>query len=78
MKNRIEYRLPEVLRSLMNKHKLSNRGLARELDTTESTVGRWLYSTSNPSVYSLMALSNLFGVSIDYLVYGEDSKGAAG
>jgi len=71
MKKNREYKLPEVLRSLLKENNLSQQKLADKVQSTQGCVYSWISGRTLPSVYSLMALSNAFDVSIDYLIYGE-------
>lgn len=70
-----EYKLPETLYYLLEKNKMSQNKLADELCQTQNSVWKWLKGKSNPDIYSLMNLANVFNVSLDYLVYGFEEGG---
>lgn len=56
------------LKSLMNKKKFTNYSLAKKLDIGQPTVSRWFSRNILPETTTLIKLSNLFGVSIEYLL----------
>ena len=45
--------------------------LAEKLDVSRQAVSRWEMGTAKPDFENLIAISKLFGVSIDYLLKGE-------
>ena len=69
-----EYKLPEVLRKLLDENKMSYSDLADKICLSERPIGEWLADRGRPSLMSLMSLAWAFDVSIDYLVYGEDEE----
>ena len=50
---------------------LSQAELARRLHISPSTVGMYEQGRREPSVDTLVALSRIFGVSLDYLLSGQ-------
>lgn len=63
---------------------LSQEELANRLNVTRQTISKWEVGDSTPDMEKLMALSDLFGVSLDELVMGKekteeyaDNKGKA-
>lgn len=62
----------KVLRQLMKENKLSQRKTADKIGGAQETVSKWLNTGALPSLYSLIELSELFKVPIDYLVFGEE------
>lgn len=66
-----EYKLPEVLKEILAKEKMSQSKLATEIDVSPDAVNRWLKFRGIPSLFSAMAIAETLNVSLDYLVYGE-------
>lgn len=58
----------EKLISLRRKAGLSQEQLAAQLDVTRQSVSKWESGSAVPELGKLIALSDLFGVTIDYLV----------
>ena len=56
------------LRALRTKRGLSQPQLAKELGMIKQRVNNWESGLSLPSADVLVALSDYFGVSVDYLV----------
>lgn len=52
---------------------LTQLQLARELKISPSTVGMYEQGRRTPDLETLIALSRLFHVSLDYLITGEES-----
>lgn len=48
--------------------------LARKLDKKASTISSYETDSKTPSVDTIIAMSELFGVSIDELIYGENAE----
>ena len=72
----------EKLYSLRKSKNLSQDELAEKLGVSRQAISRWEMGTAEPSAQNLIELSNLFGVSIDYLlkdnVAQESKENAAG
>lgn len=75
MKEEKEYKLPEVLYKLLADHKMTQQQLADELVCGQNTIYKWLRKDIIPNLYFVMRMSEIFNVSIDYLVYGEGNDG---
>lgn len=58
----------ERLKMLRNKKKLTQEELANKLDVTKACISCYENSTREPSINTLIKLSQIFSVSIDYLV----------
>lgn len=75
-----EYRLPETLSRLMERHpvtgkKTSQKELARYLGVRQQTVSLYLKGTTVPTGTICIALADYFEVSADYILVGhEDGK----
>ncbi|MGN1473047.1 MAG: helix-turn-helix domain-containing protein [Eubacteriales bacterium] len=60
--------LSEKLYNLRRKQGLSQEGLAEKLDCSRQVISKWETGTTTPDAEKLQKYSELFGVSIDYLV----------
>ncbi len=60
--------LSEKLYNLRRKQGLSQDGLAEKLDCSRQVISKWENGTTTPDAQMLQKYSELFGVSIDYLV----------
>ena len=63
----------EVLYQLRIKNGLSQDALAEKVFVTRQAVSRWESGQSKPSTERLLALGELYGVSIDQLLNAEES-----
>ena len=63
--------LSEKLYNLRRKQGLSQEGLAEKLDCSRQVISKWENGTTTPDAEMLQKYSELFGVSIDYLVKDE-------
>lgn len=52
---------------------LTQNDLAEKLDVSRQAVSRWEMGTAKPDIDNLVALSNVLGVTLDYLLKGEES-----
>ena len=53
---------------------MTQSDLAEKLDVSRQAVSRWEMGTAKPEFENLIAVSNIFGVSIDYLLKGADEN----
>lgn len=60
--------LSEKLYNLRRKQGLSQEGLAEQLDCSRQVISKWENGTTTPDAEMLQKYSEIFGVSIDYLV----------
>lgn len=67
-------KFPEVLKALLKEKNEKQIELSDALGLGYSTVRRWLHDEGAPKFYDLIALSEHFKVSIDYLVYGDKGE----
>ncbi len=63
--------LSEKLYNLRRKQGLSQEGLAEKLDCSRQVISKWENGTTTPDAEMLQKYSELFGVSIDYLIKEE-------
>ena len=68
----------EKLSDLRKKAGLSQEQLADRLGVTRQSVSKWESGTALPELVKLISLSEIFGVSLDYLVkdYIEEPESA--
>lgn len=64
--------LGERLYELRTKNEMSQGDLAEKLDVSRQTISKWENNMSIPELDKIISLSNLFDVSVDYIVKGED------
>ena len=67
-----EYKLPEILYKLLAEHNMTQQQLADKLVCGQNTIYKWLRSGRMPNLRFLMMMSDIFKVSVDYLLYGEE------
>ena len=60
--------LSEKLYNLRRKQELSQEALAEKLNCSRQVISKWENGTTSPDAEMLQKYSELFGVSIDYLV----------
>lgn len=65
--------LGETLTNLRKAKGLSQEQLAEKLNLTRQTISKWELNQSAPDIDYLLRLSEIFGVSTDYLIKGEQS-----
>lgn len=71
--------LSETIYRLRTEHGLSQGDLAAELDVSRQSISKWETGSSVPELDKLVAMSRLFGVTLDELVLGGvQSDGAEG
>lgn len=58
----------EKVRILRTKNGLSQEELAEKLDVSRQTISKWEAGVSFPEIEKLISLSDIFQVSIDYLL----------
>ena len=51
--------------------------LAEKLDVSRQAISRWEMGTAKPEFENLIAISNIFDVSIDYLLKGSETASTA-
>lgn len=62
------------LKELREQARISQYKLAKEIGVSQSTVGMWENGSNKPEHSKLIALSNFFNVSVDYLLDISDVK----
>ena len=61
----------ERIKNLCNRKEISIRQLERETGLADRTIGRW--DTNMPSIDRVKKVAEYFGVTVDYLLGGENS-----
>lgn len=61
------------LKELRNLKGLSQRDLAKKLNLTSTTIGKYENGQCDPNIENLIKMSKIFGVSVDTLV-GNDAE----
>lgn len=69
--------LGQKLKMLLKERNMTQEELAEQLDVSRQAVGKWANDKGIPEVSKLIQISNLFGVSLDYLLK-EDSREQSG
>lgn len=64
----------ERIRMLLDKNGMTQADLARKTDVAETTVSRYLNGSRRPKAPFLRKVADLFGVSMFWLVYGDEEK----
>ncbi len=62
------------IKELRKEKNITQAELSKELNLSDRTVSKWEQGKGNPDIETLPDLSRFFGVSIDYLITGEDFK----
>lgn len=60
--------LGQKLKALLKDRGMTQEDLAERLDVSRQAVGKWVNDKGIPEVGKLVQISNLFGVSLDYLL----------
>ena len=60
--------LGEKLKALLKEKNMTQEELAEQLDVSRQAVGKWVNDRGTPEVNKLIQISDLFGVSLDYLL----------
>ncbi len=60
--------LGQKLKALLKDNRMTQEDLAEKLDVSRQAVGKWVNDKGIPEVGKLIQISNLFGVSMDYLL----------
>lgn len=63
--------LGQKLKTLLKENSMTQEDLAERLDVSRQAVGKWVNDKGIPEVGKLVQISNLFGVSTDYLLKEE-------
>ena len=64
----------ERIKNLRKSKGYSQEELAKLINTTDKTISKWENNRLEPNITSLTLMSNIFNISIDYLVNGTNYK----
>ena len=64
-----------TISSLRKKQKMSQKELGDSLGIGVSTISMWESEKREPSLDNLKSMAELFGVSVDYILFGQDADG---
>ena len=64
----------ERLYEVRKRSGMTQSDLAEKLDVSRQAVSRWELGTAKPDFENLVAISDLFGVPIDYLLKGNEAS----
>ncbi len=71
--------LGQKLKALLKDNSMTQEDLAEKLEVSRQAVGKWVNDKGIPEVGKLVQISNLFGVSMDYLLKEDcEEKAASG
>ncbi len=59
------------IRELRKKHNYSQEYVAEQLDVSRQAVSKWEQDQTSPDTNNLIALAELFGVSVEYIATGK-------
>ena len=65
--------LAQQIVNLRKRAGMSQKQLARAIEISPSAVGMYEQGRREPAIHIMIRMSNLFGVSLDYLVTGQES-----
>lgn len=68
--------LGEKLKALLKENNMTQEELAEQLDVSRQAVGKWVNGRGTPEVNKLIQISDMFGVSLDYLLKEDASLNA--
>lgn len=64
----------EVFEQLLKKKGVSSYKVAKEAGVTQTALSNWKSGRSTPTAKTLQKIADYFGVTIDYLMTGDDSS----
>ena len=65
----------EIFEQLLQKHNISAYRVAKEAGVTQTSLSNWKSGRNTPSTSTLQKIADYFGVTIDYLMTGEEKEG---
>ena len=67
-------KIKTVLKKLLHEHDLTAAQLARATKTPPQTINNWLSGQEPRNLTQIKSVADYFGISVDYLVYGQEDK----
>lgn len=79
MDRAIEYKMKfaDKLNSLLRENNMTQDNLSAELELSVQTISKWVNKKSEPKLSHLIKLTEIFGVSFDYLLGMSDNKNSS-
>lgn len=65
----------EIFEQLLQQFNVTAYKVAKETGITQSTLSDWKYGKSTPKSENMKKIADYFGISIDYLMTGEEKEG---
>ena len=65
----------EVFEQLLQKYGISAYKVAKEAGVTQTALSNWKNGRNTPSAPTLQKIAEYFGVTVDYLMTGEEKEG---
>lgn len=65
----------QVFEQLLQKFGVTAYKVSKETGVTQTALSNWKSGRNNPNVNTLQKLADYFGVSVDYLMTGEEKEG---
>lgn len=65
----------EVFEQLLQKFGVTPYKISKETGVTQTSLSNWKNGKSKPSTQTLQKIADYFGVSVDYLMTGEEKDG---
>ncbi|MBD5552579.1 MAG: helix-turn-helix transcriptional regulator [Lachnospiraceae bacterium] len=67
----MEVRIGKVIKELRGKNRVTQERLAEHIGVTAQSVSKWEAGVNLPDITMLSGIASYFGVTVDYLLYGE-------
>lgn len=64
----------DIFEQLLQEHNITAYKVAKEAGVTQTALSNWKTGKSTPTTKTLQKIADYFGVSIDYLMTGEDKE----
>lgn len=64
----------EVFEQLLQKHNVTSYKVSKETGVTQTALSNWKSGRSTPTTKTLQKIADYFGVTIDYLMTGEEKE----
>lgn len=65
----------EVFEQLLQKYGVTTYKVAKETGISQTTFSNWKSGRSNPKIDAMQKIADYFGVTLDYLMTGNESNG---
>lgn len=63
-----------MINKLRRERKISQTELGERLGIGVSTISVWESEKRTPSLHNLVAMSEIFGVSVDHIIFGDEGR----